>query len=318
MRKLFLLLTCVSILSCQITYAQDSDNLANCSHDGVIDWIHKRHDFELRFEEADANLSNNLTDWRRLPRVDLLVEIQNIRREFEWLEHPPCTDELYFLTSLYWTQRIDMLALSLASNSKRDSREDTQGFYQDILLPAIYRLEGAASFDYFSEISQERPSEAPVPTNIKIGEVIINNTNLEKVIAVEPITLPKCNGSSELVISREFTKSTDRRLILHAEGEIDASIGIAKAHLEAFSSLADNHSISESLEVEMRAAPGSTVTYEIDWVEVSTSGILEISENDTIRFVEFSVPEMLRANVRQPIQAPCNIEPPVETSTPTS
>ena len=303
MKKLLLILLGVLSIFVQSPPALLQENAEDCDQQTVIDWIHRRYEFEQQLEAADTELSNNLTDIRRIPRVDLLVEVQNIRRAFEWLQPPPCARELQFLTSLYWTQRIDMLTISLAENKRRNTQEDLTVFYQDILLPAIYKLEAEANIDYFAEIEQERPADAPA--NIEVGEVVINNAALEKVIAVEPITLPNCNGSSELEISREFTKSTERNITHHAGAGGSALVGVVQVYLETYASLSENNTLTESLEVEMRAAPGSTVTYEIEWVEVSISGILEVIQNDTVHFVEFSIPERLRANIRQPIQTPC-------------
>lgn len=315
MRKLLFILLCALSIFNQTFPVLPQESTSDCNQQEVIDWIHRRHEFETNLEAADTALSNNLTDWRRLPRINLLVEIQNIRRGFEWLVYPECARELYFLTIQYWTQRIDMLTLSLAENKQRSSKEDLAVFYQDILLPAIYKLEAEANIDYFAEIEQERPADAPA--NIEVGEMVINNTALEKVIAVEPITLPNCNGSSELEISREFTKSTERNITHHAGAGASALVGVVQVYLETYASLSENNALTESLEVEMRAAPGSTVTYEIEWVEVSTSGVLEVIQNDTVHFVEFSIPERLRANIRQPIQTPCDTQSASESATAT-
>ncbi|MAS34679.1 MAG: hypothetical protein CL610_11775 [Anaerolineaceae bacterium] len=290
------------IIQASITSAQDSS--AQCDTDAVIDWIHRRYEFEQRFEQTDQFITHNLTDWRRQPRLDQIVIIQNIRRGFEWLQHPPCTEEVYRLTSLYWSQRIDMLTLGMARNETPNSKKETAVLYSDILLPAIYRLEAAANIDYFAELGLERPADAP--GNIQFGDITINNTALEKVIAVDPITLPNCNGSSELVISREFSKSTERQVSLQGTTGLATSPIGAYAYIEASITQADSNILTETLEVEMHAAPGSTVTYEIEWVEISTSGILEIISHDIVQFVEFSVPERLRANIRQPVQTPCD------------
>lgn len=60
------------------------------------------------------------------------------------------------------------------------------------------------------------------------------------------------------------------------------------------------------MEVEMSAEPGTTVTYEIEWLEISTAGVIEVKQGNNTYFVEFTVVDSLRANIHQPVQSPCD------------
>ncbi len=284
--------------------AQSDDQ--NCDKEAVISWIKEREAHSERFELADSDLSNNLTDWRRIPRFDAVVAIQQIRRDFEDIPYPECSYDLYIATVIYWTRRIDTLTQGVSTNTTPDSLGETANFYQTQVVQAIYDLEASANIDYFVEAGKERPSDIqPASVQIRTGEIIISSTDVEKVVSVDTVTLPNCNGSSPISITRTFTKSSERRVVMEAEGSAEIAFGIAKAEIETYSALDDNQSMSESLELQMSAAPGTTVTYEIEWVEISTTGVLEITKGDEISFLEFSVPNALRANIRQPIQIPC-------------
>ncbi len=159
------------------------------------------------------------------------------------------------------------------------------------------------------------PSAQVAPTNdIQIGQIVLTGSDLENVLALDSLALPNCQGSSDLEVAHSFEKSAERTLSIQAGltigGEASATLwGVVEAKLQAQIELQLGYTIgetlSESMTITMKAAPGSNVTYEVEWVEVSKTGVVEVTVDGQTYFVEFAVVDQLQVNIHEPVQMAC-------------
>ncbi len=159
------------------------------------------------------------------------------------------------------------------------------------------------------------PSAQVAPANdIQIGQIVLTGSDLENVLALDSLTLPNCQGSSELEVAHSFEKSAERTLSLQAGltigGEASATLwDVVEAKLQAQIELQLGYTIgetlTESMTITMKAAPGSNVTYEVEWVEVSKTGVVEVTVDGQTYFVEFMVVDQLQVNIHEPVQTAC-------------
>lgn len=312
MRQLSLGCLLVVLIITGIASPVKAGDIITCSPEDVREWIGDYKTFLDAFDAADLTLSDNLRDFRRIPRVDLLIDAQEVWTDFASASHPTCAEKLYVNTLLYWTRRTNHLIEALDTGERPDTQTAEAAFYENVVLPSIYQLEADTGIDYFEVLGQTRPEGAPPAptTSVRVGEIIVTNNQLGNIIAVEPVTLPNCNGSSDLTLTRTFSKSSERRVSVSEESSAGVLAGpvFAQAIVQIDKEIGSEETevISEAIELAMTAAPGSTVTYEIEWVEMSTAGIVEIVIEDHTEFIEFSVANALRANIREPIQSPCD------------
>ncbi|GEM_PF-3147679 len=151
-------------------------------------------------------------------------------------------------------------------------------------------------------------TQAPISSqDVELGEIIVTNEELTDIVAVDSIELPNCNGSRDLTITRSLNREITRHVSIRVDAEANFTLpmNIAEAEIKAFYNVEDNNSISESIDVEMSAAPGTTVTYEVEWVEISKAGVIEVIVGEDRYFQEFTMSDSLEANIRQPTQEPC-------------
>lgn len=308
MKHLLIILGFVCLLTPTATsFSQEIDS--NCDQEVVTTWILNHKTFTDRFEELDEQISGRLTDFRGIPRLDLIVAIQQVRREFEATPYPSCAGELFHSTVLYWVQRIDHLTMGMNSRQVPDSRSTTSEFYQTRLLPAIANLESTSGVDFFAIRGETRPEGFPTPIPVTVGEIIIQDQTTDQLIAVDEFKIPNCDGTAPLTLRRERNRTIERQIRFYTDAQIEAEFGIAVADLhgrvQTQFELENNETVSESTELEMTAAPGTTVIYQIRWLEVSTRGLIEITKGDRTEFVPFAITDSIRPEIQQPIQAPC-------------
>ncbi len=169
---------------------------------------------------------------------------------------------------------------------------------------------------------KKQPTEVPpteIPGVFSIGEVLITNTDLTRILSSDEQTLPNCNGSSELTIRRSFRKATETKIEYQTSNtirsEISSRIPFADLGASITSAITDmtgrteGESIEEAIEVEMAAAPGTAVKYQIVWMEVFTAGVVEIiekkGEEENHYFQEFVITSTLRAEPSEPERKSC-------------
>jgi Tol biopolymer transport system component len=157
-------------------------------------------------------------------------------------------------------------------------------------------------------------SAAQPNEEMQIGEIIIQDARVESILGVNSMMLPNCSGSSALDVSKTFTKSIERELTFDVSADLNAEFNASfwnsahlrlEAELEAKLGLKTKETLTEEITVEMHAAPGTTVTYEVEWVEMAVSGLLEVIDGDQIVYVPFSIPDTLHVNIQQPYQEDC-------------
>jgi len=95
-----------------------NEQVLPCTEQNVKDWILARNALVQRFETIDRDLSMSLlTNYglipNVMPRVDKLVELQEVRREFEGLPYPECGYDFFWATLVYWNRRIDYWTYSM-------------------------------------------------------------------------------------------------------------------------------------------------------------------------------------------------------------
>lgn len=315
----------VSALLCLVVVAAPAAAQEDfvCDPDAVAEWIAAQHELSTRFAAIEADLFQNPRDLRRIPRFDRFVSLVNLRDELTQLEYPGCAGDLRDTLLAYWVQRSDQIARHMETGEGANPVEATQDYYVEYVLPGIYDLERFSGVDYFATLGTDRPEGAPpvISTEFEVGEIILSGSSIENVIGIDTITLPNCMGSSELSITRTFSKAHQRRTIVLGESETRLRGG---ARLPAFLTgelevaisevigSETRETLTESLELAMQAAPGTTVTYEIEWVEVATTGVVEIIREDGLEFWEFYISDSIQANLRQPFQTECESGEPVE------
>jgi hypothetical protein len=150
------------------------------------------------------------------------------------------------------------------------------------------------------------------PPVVEIGEILIMSKDIKRVVDVNSITLPNCDGSSELGFSRQLNRETKKEIHIQADPSITFSIplDLIKTTIEAYFGTDESESITETITVQMSAAPGTTVTYDIEWIEVSIGGMIELIYGPDSYFQEFSIVSSLEANIREPRQTVCSTPTP--------
>jgi hypothetical protein len=156
---------------------------------------------------------------------------------------------------------------------------------------------------------QESTVEIEGVGEVTLGTVTIEAENIVKVIALDTISLPNCNGSSELTISREYQRSIQQNIEYtnSAELSIDTSrfLGDISAHIYDVLHIENISEIRETSTVEVSAAPGTSVTYSVDWIETQQVGTVEVTKGDAVYLVEFTFPSTLKIQVKEPASEVC-------------
>lgn len=185
-------------------------------------------------------------------------------------------------------------------------------------------------YDRGISVSAAEATDIPTDVEIVIGEVIVVNPNVRQVLAVDEIQLPNCQGTGELEFRRTLERA-EAASNTFAEGEIDETcstsgngfrggasyFGISlEAWNEAKSEICERFHeqlsytegdlLQESLEVTMRAAPGSTVTYALTWLRISQVGLVELTVGNDATFMPFSIDSQLAVEVEEQGQTPCS------------
>ncbi len=148
-----------------------------------------------------------------------------------------------------------------------------------------------------------------VSSTYQIGDVTVSSTTIDRVISVEPVTLPNCNGSSDLTVRRSFTQQADRTPTLmdfdsaRFSLSINSIIGVINTGLDL--DPAESSPLTETYELEMGAASGTSVQYDVQWVLTSRTGVVEFAGDNDVVYVEFTAPQMLRAITQEPHRYPC-------------
>ncbi len=159
---------------------------------------------------------------------------------------------------------------------------------------------------------------APSQYDIEIGEVTSRDADLVKVLSVDHLELPNCDGTGELTITRSFSKSIPQIPDFSATTSF-ANIEVNIPVDQVMSAILDHYNLqeettvtSESYDITVTAPPGTKVGYEIQWLLVSKSGVVEITVTDKetgnreIKYHEFYIPASLEARVQPPVQEACD------------
>ena len=145
---------------------------------------------------------------------------------------------------------------------------------------------------------------------IEIGDIYITGQDITDILTIDDHIIRNCTGSEPLEISRTFENQVERTINIST----DVSLGIPlpllliEAQIRTHFEMEENETLTESITVTMRSAPGTSVNYEINWLTVSTSGVIEIIHGRNIETVEFLVPSTLRADVFDQGQNECDAD----------
>ena len=169
-------------------------------------------------------------------------------------------------------------------------------------------------------ITVDEPTETPFPGTIRIGNVITRDTDVIKILASDHVVLPNCEGTGTLTVTRSFAKEIERRpsfSMTVSAGDVVVDVP-AEAVLQAimgYYHLQEGEVVtSESYDVKMTVPPGTMVTYEIQWVLISKSGVIEITVineetgSEDIVYLEFHIPSSLEARIQPPVRESCEGE----------
>lgn len=154
------------------------------------------------------------------------------------------------------------------------------------------------------------PTPIELPTNFTIGEVTLSSASLDRIISSETVTLPNCEGTSELTVRRSFTQDVERipQIRPFDTAALDVSVETAVVEVKVklgIDTAEESPTISETYELEMSSAPGSSVSYTVNWVLVSKAGVLEVIGENDVQFIEFTIPDSLHVEIGEPEQVQC-------------
>jgi len=185
----------------------------------------------------------------------------------------------------------------------------------------IYNLEGRILLQLTDDSTQDiQPAWSPSVETVEIGEIILTDTRVDEVVDVSTIDLPNCEGTSELTISREFSYETRRSTSQRSERSFNFSPRLAvrqslfrfstrfnliRARISNSLAIEESEILTETIEVELKAAPGTSVSYEVQWVEVSNVVLVEFIQGDNRFFEEYLVTSSLKPNVLDPVRNEC-------------
>jgi len=173
-------------------------------------------------------------------------------------------------------------------------------------------METRSNVDYFLTVGAERPSDAPPMVISRIGEIIVRESTVESVVDVDEFYLPNCAGTEPITIRRGISRAFRRNINILADANFELNFRIPlvdiESSLRAYFEVDESQTTVTTYEIEVRAAPGSTVTYSVNWVTVSTQGLVEIITPNRTQFIEFQIPNSLQAIPLQPVQTPCQVE----------
>lgn len=139
----------------------------------------------------------------------------------------------------------------------------------------------------------------------EIGEIRVLNEKLTDILAIDTVTLPNCNGSSELTVDRNFTQEIAKEVSFKLDVNVSLPLDLLQSGIRTHFGVADSQSLTESFNVQMSAAPGTTVTYEVEWTKTSTTGEVDVIQGDTKLPQEFTIVDSLKANLREPTRIAC-------------
>lgn len=163
--------------------------------------------------------------------------------------------------------------------------------------------------------------EASLP--LEIGAIHISDRELVSVVDSQEITLPNCLGSEALSLTRTFSRESERYITfgesqeenfgayLEWDWQLTSSMKLhaeagARREIAEYYGFEEGEVISESTEVRLVAAPGTTVTYTLDWTLVNKVGVIEVTRGDETVFVPFQIAETLELVIHDPYQTECS------------
>jgi hypothetical protein len=139
----------------------------------------------------------------------------------------------------------------------------------------------------------------------EIGEIRVLNEKVTDILAIDTVTLPNCNGSSELTVERNFTQEIAKEVTFKLDVNVSLPLELLQSGIRTHFGVTDSQSLTESFNVQMSAAPGTTVIYEVEWTKTSTTGEVDVIQGDTKLPQEFTIVDSLKANLREPTRIPC-------------
>lgn len=191
-------------------------------------------------------------------------------------------------------------------------------FYFDAIDSLLFAIEGQYPVDTFALLNRQRPEVVQLTDlgDITFGEVIIARSDVENILSVETITLPNCNGLTDFSMVRHFAKESSRTISFGGESTLQTTLDVTaqywaqvklnvEAYIRAYFDYEGTEIISESIDLEFIAPPGETLVRDVTWVEVSTSGFIEVIRNGQIYMLEFTIPSTLRAVPSEPTYQDC-------------
>ncbi len=141
----------------------------------------------------------------------------------------------------------------------------------------------------------------------EILDIHILDQAITTVIDMREFELRNCAGSGELVLTQQSTKSRARRFAWEAENTAEWEVPHASIHacLMTRCGIHVGETMEECVSVEMRAAPGTIVVYELEWVEVRLAGEMDLYIAGEIVTRRFTVGHRLGVNVTSSRQLDC-------------
>lgn len=149
------------------------------------------------------------------------------------------------------------------------------------------------------------PASQPQGETIEIVGVTVDSQNIDRVIDTVSLEVPNCTGSGEVTMTRTISRTVAREVQFGVETGSGFPLGPVIQQIEGQLGFSSSEEITESAEISLKANPGSTMVYAVDWIGVSSSGNVEIKNGDTTEEVPFTVANSLNFQIRELEPIPC-------------
>lgn len=192
-------------------------------------------------------------------------------------------------------------------------------FYNDRIDSLLLAVEAQYAVDVYTPLDRVRPEVVDLieSGDITLGEITIVRTDVENVLSVEQVVLPNCNGINDFRMNQTFTKESARTVRFGGEASLQSTLDISanywaasmnltvEAYLMAYFDYERDERIIQSVELEFVAPPGYTLRRDVRWVEVSSTGYIEVIRDRQIYLLEFTIPSTLRVVLGEPEYDTC-------------
>ena len=194
-----------------------------------------------------------------------------------------------------------------------------------VLLAVVVIVFLSFSEEFFGKVREffgGSPQSEPTPTStlspviiptpivthepVQYGEVFYTGGTVTRVIDTQVIDIPNCNGSSEIERVRTFTKTISREVRILTGAEAELEISVLRVYINGQLGTDETETIGDSQQITLRAAPNSSISYTVKFVEESKVGMLEVIQGSRTQYIEFAIPSVINIQQEEPTRITCD------------